>query len=1122
MANINDIKKLLQEIINNPASSRLVFNQPRTVSSYDSLVGTSNAMLQAYSQDYGNAILQATAHRRSKILDIMAPGTAPMLNKLLEHSPGVGFGLMGLHGAPQAAQMISNSGFAHAKAFGLSRGGLLDPRQLQQNTLSAVRVGAQAFQKNFNPDGTINLEYSRGLSLPQLTTLQTEIQSDKSHYKAWAKEQLSKKQEDRFQKMTDSEIINFSKGTGETNKTVTSFVDYMHKFQKEMNAFVSSVSKATGSFESAIDFLQRTTNGKAFSAGADADKLRKRADTIVKNMRIFAADAHMNTADLMHLAFNKNNGFSTAFHAGRGTGPISSQFGPGGATSSIGLISAGAFAKWSAANPNAPLAAREKMMASLQNRAGLLGQGNSSDVSSLLAWAVDSGHIDKKEAQRRVKSGNIESVVDLLADNLGGRSQVRNLLSNKAHLATIKEQHADTANDFNALFMESGFTNENIHKGAQNRINEGLSLAKALVLQQAKGDKKARAEISRGFKNLYKNAAFSETAIANAGLDSHVANELAEEARANKWSSARLRREITNRGGDLRLYDVAVLKDIQNSDLISGNKGAAAAMERVRQDLYGAEITEEDRINHFEKEIVQEQKKESQELRHAFNTSKGDKKKRAEALRNIREFADKAKHGKGGYSITGSAFAEYMIDKALQQHQGKALANEDLIAAGAKKIFNDAIASGEKTGGEAFRDVQKYLLTAGVSAHGANVFSTGYDKAFDRYTTSAAEESLLRYALEAGGATEEVSKKRVADYMGYSNLKKEMLDDSAKKRLKKEGINWDDLSAEDQAKQRIEQFLIKQVKENRSSARDKYRRAIEHLGTADAQAVIEQGVVRATFDAVEGNKSNIKREAQKRRRKASDSEIDDQITKDRSSSAERYAGAANTEEARYLHGLLHSGSAFVKDTWDELHNAYGAGIVTATDNQSAKAENRTGGRFTQEHYNAVKRKLNKHGALDNIRKLDSDRIRNSLSDPVAKRIIDTDSDGKLSDDEIRSNISTFLARNKGLSDSELKSKFSETYAGMHGLTIKDNEGKELDFRATLAAYVKSTGLSGKAREQALVSGYTDQRLLDDPALARSTQQQTLLVDLQRNASDIYNLLNDYLPKQGTEIQRGNI
>lgn len=312
---LNDIQSLFNDALygNNGILPNLSFMPPRDPSEYDNIAWTARRNQQElFKQFIGQTVGQTANRRAAAMSSALGIGRAGMsvFNGAMTLDPRTAMSLIGHHGGADAVRAILSMGNSMAYARGAQLGGVLDPTTLIHNTNFAAVQGGMAYANNFNIDGSINAEQTRGLSLPAVGYVIGRTLSDRSSYSAWAS---------RIRKgdgltasertLTESDIKAFTGGEKMDPKKFeaasNSFNEDIKKMTRELNGLIASVSKMTGSCDEAIRFLDSYTNGNLTSATESAKQARSRAAKLAANIRVTAADAGVSPEEL----YSMRNGF---------------------------------------------------------------------------------------------------------------------------------------------------------------------------------------------------------------------------------------------------------------------------------------------------------------------------------------------------------------------------------------------------------------------------------------------------------------------------------------------------------------------------------------------------------------------------------------------------------------------------------------------------------------------------------------------------------------------------------------------------------------------------------------------------------------------------------------------
>jgi hypothetical protein len=464
--------------------------------------------------------------------------------------------IIGHHGGQKAQENIITS----ANAIGATRSGVLgdltNPRQLNENNQLGLRYAMDAYKSNFNARGEIDIGQTHGLTLDQATMISNAVLQDKSQYDAFVKTA-----KDKNPQLGDEELRKFKDGIGTSEAVASAFSKQIKEFSGGINQFVASVSKMTGDFEEAINFMQRATGGKLFDAGKDAAKLRKDAVALATNMRIVAADSGMNVQEL----YLRSGMMSSVFDAAQGrTSAFANMFANKVSSTTLGNIGATAYARWTQANPNATKEQRDAAAAGISANIADYGQGDMSKMNVIMAQLVDTGKVSRKDAEELARRGNAEQMYTFLDSKFGGR--LNTFLQDGRYLATLRRKHSRTLTGLDAVALSEGLENERDEKGGRNLLNKEFEA----IAAQSGGD------IVFGTADASTTLdAYTDTKVLEAaGLTETEAKDFSKKAKENNWNQETIKQELKQQYSKV---------DTQKLDQAAGRKRTEDVQEEFKR-----------------------------------------------------------------------------------------------------------------------------------------------------------------------------------------------------------------------------------------------------------------------------------------------------------------------------------------------------------------------------------------------------------------------------------------------------------------------------------------------------------------------------------------------------------
>ena len=710
VAEVQDMLQKLGDAVASGNFQNTVIGAPLDASTYDATAANANAMLQTYIGRYSNEMLRVNRlKRQSAVAASLGSGPlgASLLGQLSAMNPGLGNSIMGLHGIDEAQQIALMGANGMAASMGRPMGGVMSPGRMASNMRWAATQGAMALNNAFNKDGSVNAGFTYGLSLPQTAVVNNAILSDKSIRDEWASKELGRirrwndshpgatnRQKDEAGIMEEWQVTRFRDGTGLTADAVRSFNDHIKDFQKEMNGFVASVSKITGSFESAVDFMQDMTNGKAFSAGRQAGLMRDRAMKMAANLRVAAADAGIDSRTMYNMMYNPNGGFANTFDTARGKDYIASRMGDRSVTGDLANLSANAFAKWKQANPNATPEQLREAQDMINKRVEGFGEGDADEHNVLLAEAVRNGDISKEEARKLAASGDQQGVYNRLKKIYG--SNVDLLLKDSVFLESTSKRNSALVGDLNTLSMTKAWNRE---AGAKNQTE---AMDKSRVLLEGKLGVAMGRDVSDEIEKIHKESLLDERTLTKAGLSK---DQIAKARKMGESMDARSLQEylVSDMGANAWKLN-SMTSAVMGSTLkktYGGNKDAARALRQFNEINGEASplATEQDKAAYVARKKAKEVDARNNKLREAYlgAIDKGDTALADKIMGQMTSEIDASMDKEGDTRFDDRTFMEFMLEQSsvgMGFDKSKKLISEGL---GAYDEASDAGASHGKT-----------------------------------------------------------------------------------------------------------------------------------------------------------------------------------------------------------------------------------------------------------------------------------------------------------------------------------------------------------------------------------------------------------------------------------------
>lgn len=514
-----------------------VLGAPPDSSSYDALASNAQAQMSYFMSNFQNEVLKAQRVKRMAAVPAavgLGHGGVGIMSKIMDLSPDIGNALLGHYGADQAIDSLLRNANGLAHATGRALGGVMDPAQMQRNMRWAATQGALSFNNNFNDDGTINTKFTYGLSLPQVARVGNYIMSNTSQYERWAEKEMQRTKAYRDMNpnaskddlgkagyLTEDEIQAFRHGTAMTAASVKSFNDHIKSFQKEMNGFISSVSKITGSFDTAIDFIQDMTNGQAFEAGEHADRTRQKAMRTAANLRTMAANAGMEPGEM----YSTIQGIGSTYNNALGRDYNEQVHYDRSRTANISAMGAAAYANWLASHPGATEQDKQRFQNDLHTRTRSLAEGDSTGINVMLALAVKQGKIGKNTAIDWLRTGRLQRADEFLKKTYG--SQYESLANNKILSNWISEngEYKDLIHELDTYAMVEGTNEESFTTNQESALDNSLALFTEATAAKGKTFKD-RIATRQTIDKTYRNAILDTASLQKAGLNAEQISEL--------------------------------------------------------------------------------------------------------------------------------------------------------------------------------------------------------------------------------------------------------------------------------------------------------------------------------------------------------------------------------------------------------------------------------------------------------------------------------------------------------------------------------------------------------------------------------------------------------------------
>lgn len=594
---LSDIKSMFNDALygNRGILPNLSFMPPRDPSEYDDISWQARVNQQElFEQFLDQTVGQAANRRAAAMSSALGLGQAGMsvFRAAMGIDPRTALSAIGHFGGADAARTILSMGNSMAYARGAGMGGVLDPSTLIQNTNFAAVQGGMAYANNFNLDGSINAEQTRGLSLPTVGYVIGRTLSDRSSYTAWA-DRIRRGQglTAAEQSLTENDIQAFMAGESLDPKKFeaasNSFNEDIKKMTRELNGLIASVSKMTGSCDEAIRFLESYTNGNLTSSTESARKARTSAAKLAANIRVTASDAGISPEYVYGLAgrFQATTMPALAAYDQKAMRLGASRLFAG--TAGLGALS---FAEWAKANPGA----NREQVDQAQTAIELQLKGyNDSGMYSLNMLAAKLKHmrpdLDMSEYEDMLKRGSASGAKDWLIAR-AGRQNVMKFMSDprEAQLAALNPEINAEAQRFRRISIGHGQAAE-ARRVAQYR--EFMGTIDFAVSAAAGNDEEKLRQIG-DTRELYKGQLLSDQVLKTAG----VSDTAAFRKKYGDLSFIEIQTELSKKANGDKAIALAQanLGEQVSSSIGRFDSGAAEGLRRSLARQGGGRVTEDD------------------------------------------------------------------------------------------------------------------------------------------------------------------------------------------------------------------------------------------------------------------------------------------------------------------------------------------------------------------------------------------------------------------------------------------------------------------------------------------------------------------------------------------------
>lgn len=1105
-----EVAGMLQRVAGAVTSGNLsgtVFGAPEDASSYDILASNANGMMSGFIDRYAGSMIAANRFKRIRAVGAavgLGSNGIGMLDKIAQLNPAVANNIMGLHGANEALESMLRNANGIASATGRSLGGVLNPQQMSTNMMFAATQGALAFNNNLNEHGAVNGKFTHGLSLQQAASVANSILADRSQYEEWEKEQHRKTREWREKNptasgrqmaeagiLTEAEATAFRHGTAMTDASVRSFNDRIKSFQKEMNGFVASVSKITGSFESAVEFLQDMTNGKAFSAGEEATRARRRAAQTAANLRVLAADAGIDPRTMYGMV----KGFGDTFDAGMGKDIYERSFGNRTTAANVGAMSAAALASYMKAHPNATPEEIERVKLGLAARSEGYGQGDAVRHNGLLAEMVRRGGISESEALRLAKSGDQNAVYKVLRDFFG--PAVDHIIASEPLRNMYESQNAEVTERLNKASFREGTSNERITLNQRRALNNAKTIASSMLRSV---DKNA----ARNMENMQKEALLDTDTLKSMGLDDDKIQEFQELAKKKNWGSSIITRKLREMGvNEFQLNSRVFASMSEQIKSQYGGKGTAAdqaiaQFENLRK-MVTPEVTAVDIKKLRMNRLAEARSKKLEDLKAAYAQAKneGNDAKANEILGQMHSMAEDAAAGGGDYTLKDGGFAEYMTGKFVS---GKPMTQEQKsqAAIGAKNAYEKAMREGA-TSDEAWAAAAETLKTD-YKVEGFDKFSSPEKRRelYKNYRRLEDATALFESIMNRAGIGEKDQRRYQMRAEFQKRLRSGSVFESLARNKNLKGLKGAALETEIArlAAGEVAGGVFGMFKQQNGDPIVGVKAIREFLGSKDADQMLE-GMKLGTFDYAAVDAGRVERQTNGQN-----------ATKEEQDAASLLA--ARRSESMNAMGHAKGRALGAADEWVEaggqqLDNANTLARVTRGDQLLAEAKNKAFGgpdAFDKDRASRLLKVSEKMGALKRMFGADKfesfEAAANRTGNKEFREAFTGKKGGKIENKNIAEYFQRLLSEGAGKSPEEFKTILENNRDKLLQLGVynrlteaKDDKGQLIDPRHMMQAFVTATASMEteqkretdekkreKMQEDALTAGYVAQSVKD--------------------------------------------
>ena len=818
------VKEMLQTIMQAVQKGDLqntVFGAPADSSTYDVTASQANGMVENLYQTYYNTL---SNRYKSQRVHAFAAATGfgkvggALMGQIMHFNPELGNAMLGLHGIDQAAAGFIQSADAIARAGGGVAGSLYNPAQAHSNVARAVSLGSRIFKNNFNDDGTINTDFTGGLSLNQSGFVSRSMMSSRENTLEWGRSERKATEDFKKEwiknnqdKMTDDgkmpaayyrdlknagrlgeqEINMFEQGIARTRGATDSYVNKMKDFQKGINSLLASMSKVTGSFDTAVDFLQDMTNGKAFTIGSEANEVRERARVVTANVRAMAASAHMDPREfrnLYRMVSDKTEGIGAQFNYGQGLDDWNVLFGDRKTGANLEALTAGAMAAFKKNHPDATPEEMQRREIAYKQRAKAYGAGDMSKLVPILSYLTTTGQLQKEDVKRIVESGDAEVAYRTAKRHMG--NEIDTILANRGLRERFGDADSNFTQDMQNLGMSAGIQNEGIVKNQQ----EAISLAKRMVSSQM--TQKTGEHEAANIAQMDVEAVLES--LEESGVNETDIEALRKMAKEDDIADGNYlaRQAVNNYGANEMALNAARIKNLRSkiqTKYGADGENALKAFDLATKGL-DAEVTDDDIRLHRTNKKVAAINRENLHRRTRYledkknGTAEGEKQAQTEIDNAITSILGGVKDNStltlDNVDFTRSMFEGFLSNK--EEYKNLSPEKQKTVMADALRTYNDAMAKGLSVK-DAVKMSSNTLEDIGIG---------GFESwATEEKRKEAAEKFIVR------GMTRGI----VNQIFNETDLKKK-------------GLNDDQIK---ETKEKIQGRIFKQIRENFGSLKNK-------------------------------------------------------------------------------------------------------------------------------------------------------------------------------------------------------------------------------------------------------------------------------------------------------------